>query len=181
MRDREVGRWKSEDGSQKLEDGRWMSEVGSWKLGVGKLSLFLFMAIIGILSACSSGEKSDNENVQSRLSTKDLKYFAVGQQLYTRYCINCHMENGEGLGTLIPPLKNSDYLLNDVLAAARTIKYGLKGPITVNGIAFNQPMPANPNLTSFEIQELLVYISNAWGNESEVISGSQVEDFLQSK
>lgn len=161
-------------------------EVRSQKLGVGRgktggLRSLIVLITLAILTACGSGEKSDNGNVQSRLSTKDLKYFAVGQQLYTNYCINCHMEKGEGLGTLIPPLKNSDYLLNDVLGAARTIKYGLRGPIQVNGIDYNQPMPANPDMTSFEIHELLIYISNAWGNESKVISLSEVENLIQSK
>lgn len=155
--------------------------VRSWKLEVGKFKTLIVLITLVILTACGSGKKSDNESVQSRLSTKDLKYFAVGQQLYTRYCINCHMEKGEGLGTLIPPLANSDYLLNDVLAAARTIKFGLKGPIQVNGVDYNQPMPGNPDLTSFEIQELLVYISNAWGNESKIIAAKEVEEYLQSK
>ena len=155
--------------------------AGSQKSEVRRFRTFTVLITALILTGCGAGEKSDNESVQSRLSTKDLKYFAVGQQLYTNYCINCHMENGEGLGTLIPPLKNSDYLLNDVLGAARTIKFGLRGPIRVNAIDFNQPMPANPDLTSFEIKELLIYISNAWGNESKIIGLEEVEGFLQSK
>lgn len=89
------------------------------------------------------------------------------------------MENGEGLGTLIPPLKNSDYLMNHIAKAARIIKYGLKGPIKVNGIDYNQPMPANPDMTSLEIQELLVYISNAWGNKAELVTLEEIEKNLK--
>jgi len=154
---------------------------GNWTLGVGSLKLIFVSLAMLLLYACGgTGEKSDNENVQSRLTTDDLKMFAVGQQLYKRYCINCHMENGEGLGKLIPPLKNSDYLLNDVLRSSRVIKYGLKGPIEINGQSYNQPMPANPDLTPFEILELLVYISNAWGNESDVLSLEEIENHLKS-
>lgn len=137
--------------------------------------LLLLCSLSGILFGCGSGKESNNENVQSRLNNKELKYFSNGKQLYTRFCSNCHMENGEGLGKLIPPLKNADYLLQDVAAAARTIKFGLKGPIRVNAIEYNQPMPANPDLTSLEIMEILIYISNAWGNESEVVSLPEVE------
>jgi len=137
-------------------------------------SLLLAFLVIN----CSSGEKSDNEDVHSRLDTKGLQLFSNGKQLYTRYCQNCHMENGEGLGTLIPPLKNSDYLLSDVTKAARTIKYGLKGPIRVNDINYNQPMPANPDMTSIEIQELLVYISNAWGNKAELVTLNEIEEVV---
>ncbi|OEK02252.1 hypothetical protein BFP97_12310 [Roseivirga sp. 4D4] len=135
------------------------------------LSLLSALLVLG----CGSGEKSDNEDVHSRLDTKGLQMFSNGKQLYIKYCQNCHMENGEGLGTLIPPLKASDYLLNDISGAARTIKYGLKGPIKVNSIDYNQPMPANPDMTSLEIQELLIYISNAWGNKAELVTLDAVE------
>ncbi|MBO3699003.1 cytochrome c [Roseivirga sp. E12] len=138
----------------------------------------LVLLITFIFMGCGSGTKSDNEDVHSRLDTKGLQQFSNGKQLYTRYCQNCHMENGEGLGTLIPPLKDSDYLLNDVAGSARTIKYGLKGPIKVNSIDYNQPMPANPDLTSLEIQELLIYISNAWGNKAEPITLEAVENVV---
>jgi len=85
------------------------------------------------------------------------------------------MENGLGLGTLIPPLKDSDYLFENTADAIRSIKYGLKGPIVVNGTPYNQPMPANPNLTNIEILELLIYITNAWDNPGTEIELSDVE------
>ncbi len=143
-----------------------------------KGSKYASLLLAFLVLSCSSGEKSDNGDVHSRLDTKGLQLFSNGKQLYTRYCQNCHMENGEGLGTLIPPLKNSDYLLSDVTKAARTIKYGLKGSITVNNINYNQPMPANPDMTSIEIQELLVYISNAWGNKTELVTLSEIEEIV---
>tara|TARA_R100000005_G_scaffold95637_1_gene77978 strand:- start:2889 stop:3167 length:279 start_codon:yes stop_codon:yes gene_type:complete len=74
------------------------------------------------------------------------------------------MENGEGLGKLIPPLAKSDYMKNNRANLPRIVKYGLNGPITVNGIEFNQPMPANPKLTDIEVAEILTYVGNTWGN-----------------
>jgi len=149
-----------------------------WKSIAPNLKYLNLLAVFLILS-CGSGKKSDNEDVHSRLDTKGLQLFSNGKQLYTKYCQNCHMENGEGLGTLIPPLKNSDYLMNHIAKAARIIKYGLKGPIKVNGIDYNQPMPANPDMTSLEIQELLVYISNAWGNKAELVTLEEIEKNLK--
>ena len=154
-------------------------EARRQKTEVNSPVMLLLILLSGFLISCGSGKSSDNENVQSRLDNKELKYFSNGKRLFTQYCSNCHMENGEGLGQLIPPLKNSDYLLDDVARSARTIKYGLKGPIQVNGIEYNQPMPAHPELTSLEIMELLIYISNAWGNESEVVSLREVESALE--
>ena len=85
------------------------------------------------------------------------------------------MEDGSGLGSLIPPLKNSDYLFNNTPGSIRSIKYGLKGPIEVNGIKYNQPMPGNPNLTNIEIQELMIYITNAWDNPGKKLSLADIE------
>lgn len=164
---------------RKREVGSQKSEVASDKPSDRNLTLmvlrFLFALPVLLTMACGSGETSNNENVHSRLDTNGLQRFSAGQRLYTKYCQNCHAEDGQGLGRLIPPLKNSDYLLNNVAASARTIKYGLRGPIVVNGIEYNQPMPANPDLTSLEITELLVFISNAWGNETKPITLEEVE------
>ena len=33
-----------------------------------------------------------------------------GERLYVQHCSGCHGEQGQGLGTLIPPLAGSDYL-----------------------------------------------------------------------
>ena len=36
--------------------------------------------------------------------------YTQGKRLYQAFCSNCHMDNGEGLRSLYPPLANSDYL-----------------------------------------------------------------------
>ena len=138
------------------------------------------LLLICLLYSCS-GERSVNEQTLERLSQKELQYYTNGKQLYTKYCQNCHMEKGEGMGRLIPPLAKSDYLLDNLAEASRIIKYGQKGLIVVNGIEYNQPMPANPKLTNAEIQMLLAYIGNAWGNETEIITVSTIEEVLKEK
>lgn len=131
-----------------------------------KLNFIGLMAIpfLSLFASCT-GEKSEGAKTQERLSDTEIKYFTNGKKLYTQYCANCHAENGEGLGRLIPPLKNSDYLLSDIPRAAGIILNGMKGPIRVNGVEYNQPMPANPKLNQTEVLEILTYITNSWGNE----------------
>lgn len=146
------------------------------------LYLALFLIPVIWLSSCGGGsEKAGTQNNLGALSNKDRQYFTNGRTLYQTLCISCHMESGEGLGKLIPPLKTSDYLLADVPAISRTIKYGLKGPIRVNAIEYNQPMPGNPRLTNLEIAEILTYISNSWGNEHGPVSIAQVAENLKIK
>lgn len=140
-----------------------------------RLFVSAILSLLMMLGFGCSPEQSDNAKVQERLSTTELQQFTSGKKLYKQRCQNCHMEDGSGLGTLIPPLKNSDYLFNNISGVVRSIKYGLKGPIVVNGVKYNQPMPANPNLTNVEILELMTYITNAWDNPGTDLSLKRIE------
>jgi len=110
--------------------------------------------------------------------TKVMQYAVEGKILYEKYCANCHQKDGSGLGQLIPPLNQSDYMLEDVGRTVRIIKYGQSGPIIVNGIEYNQNMPANPQLTNIEIAKISTYLYNIWGAKKGVIDALQVEKFL---
>lgn len=146
------------------------------------LCLGLIILLVTVLTSCGgSSEKANIPNNVSALSNKERQYFTNGQQLYQTLCVSCHMVSGEGLGKLIPPLKNSDYLLANVPGAARIIKYGMKGPMMVNNVEYNQPMPANSRLTNLEIVELLTYISNNWGNEHGAVTLAEVAESLKEK
>lgn len=90
------------------------------------------------------------------------QYMVHGLRLYQEKCANCHQKNGTGLKRLIPPLIQTEYL-QDLVKTACSIKNGLKGEIMVNGISYNQPMPA-ADLTDLEIAEIITYINNSWGN-----------------
>ncbi|MEO1097143.1 MAG: cytochrome c, partial [Bacteroidota bacterium] len=59
------------------------------------------------------------------------------------------------------------------------IRNGLNGPITVNGIEYNQAMSANYNLTPLEIAEITTYMYNSWGRSDGLISVLEVEKYLK--
>jgi hypothetical protein len=77
------------------------------------------------------------------------------------------MEKGEGLAQLIPPISKSDWLAQNPSRLACIIRYGQKGEITVNGVKYNQPMPANERLTEIEIHNLVNYILDNFENTLE--------------
>lgn len=175
------GRRKSGVGRWKTGDGRRDTEVGKQKSGSRSHSSTLkasLVVIILLVFSCSSGGNAGGADVQARLDNKELKYFTNGKKLYTQHCSNCHMPNGEGLGQLIPPLKKSDYLLSDIGRAASIIVNGQQGPVIVNGVEYNQPMPANLKLNPTEVTEILTYISNAWGNEYGGVALETVKNAL---
>ena len=89
-----------------------------------------------------------------------------GAELYRDFCYRCHGFNGEGQTDLIPPLKSSDYLLNNIDLSIAGLKYGLKGKIIVNGKSYNSYM-AYQGLENEEIADIMNYILNEWGNNSE--------------
>lgn len=106
------------------------------------------------------------------------RYQIEGKIIYKAQCVNCHQHDGSGLARLIPPLKDSDYLKADVDRTICLIKNGMQEDITVNGIVFNQAMPAHSNLTDIEIAEVATYIYTLWGEKSKVISVNEVRQAL---
>ena len=92
---------------------------------------------------------------------------ADGKEIYTDFCLQCHMANGKGVPGSFPPLANSDYL-NDINQSIHAIKFGLKGPITVNGKSYNSNM-ISQGLDDEEIADVMNYILRSWGNESSTI------------
>jgi len=104
-----------------------------------------------------------------------------GHALYDQHCANCHMEEGEGLRKLIPPLAGADYLRENPAAVVRGMRYGMKGPMVVNGVTYNQPMPANGELSEFQIVNIANYINQAWGNDYGEVTVAQAREWLQNE
>jgi mono/diheme cytochrome c family protein len=109
-----------------------------------------------------------------------------GERLYVQHCSGCHGEQGEGLGHLIPPLAGSDYLAQHRSQLACIVRQGLRGPIKVNGVSYNQVMlgvqdtATHRHLSPAQITNLLNYIEGHWGNSSgpagaRTIAGTDAE------
>jgi mono/diheme cytochrome c family protein len=104
---------------------------------------------------------------------------ARGKTVYMDFCITCHMGNGEGVSGIFPPLAKSDYLMKNREESIRSIKYGQKGEIFVNGIKYNGMMPS-PGLSSEEIADVMNYINNSWGNTTKkMVTVREVESVKQ--
>ena len=102
-----------------------------------------------------------------------------GKELYAYYCANCHMEAGEGLRGLIPPLANSDYLQSNRELLPCIIRKGMEGEIVVNGKTYNQPMASIPEIGEADLANLINYINMNWGNEGKFMSHEEVVKYLE--
>ncbi len=97
-----------------------------------------------------------------------------GKNIYTTQCITCHLEQGEGIETVYPPLAKSDYLMNNNKRAIQQILYGLNGEIKVNGVTYNGVMNSF-DFTDDEVSDVLNYIRNSFGNKGAAITPEEVK------
>lgn len=123
--------------------------------------LLFFIGLIFIFSSCGS------------------KTFKQGEALYKNNCANCHMLNGEGLQSLIPPLAGVNYLSENRAEIACIIKYGLKDTIVINDRTFTEEMLPIPHLTEAEITNIINYINHAWGNDFGYVKIEDIKSALK--
>ncbi len=100
-----------------------------------------------------------------------------GGKLYGLYCSPCHAEDGKGApGGIFPPLDGSNWIDQDPGRAIKTVLHGLKGPIEVNGKAYNLEMPPQGQvLDDNQIAAILTYVHTAWGNEGKAVPPGEVK------
>jgi mono/diheme cytochrome c family protein len=97
-----------------------------------------------------------------------------GKEIYQSNCITCHMDQGEGIEGLFPPLTKSDYMLADKKRAINQILYGASGEMTVNGTVYNGEMMGY-ELTDEQMSDLMNYIFNSFDNKGGVTTPADVK------
>ncbi len=97
-----------------------------------------------------------------------------GKEIYLRNCVSCHMEQGEGLEGIFPPLAKSDYLFADKKRAIQQTLYGANMEMKVNGVVYNGEMNGF-DLRDEEMSDLMNYIFNSFGNKAGVITPPEVK------
>jgi mono/diheme cytochrome c family protein len=102
-----------------------------------------------------------------------------GKNIYTDFCITCHLETGEGVENTFPPLAKSDYLMNNREASIKGVKYGQRGALIVNGVTYdNTMMPLG--LENEEIVDVMNYVLNSWGNSgAKMVTIEEVNTLLK--
>ncbi len=116
--------------------------------------IFLTFAFTSIIQSC-----------QNETSINFKRYYVNGKGLYEKNCQNCHGSDGNGLGTLYPPLTDSSYLNLNRNKLACIIKNGQTGAVRINNIAYDGIMPGNQTMAEIDIAQVIVYITNSFGNK----------------
>ncbi|MBK7650149.1 MAG: cytochrome c [Flammeovirgaceae bacterium] len=90
-----------------------------------------------------------------------------GKEIYQSNCISCHMNEGEGLTGIFPPLSKSDYMLTDKKRAIKQTLYGVSGEMTVNEVQYNGEM------NGYDLTD--DYIFNSFDNKGGVTTPADVK------
>ncbi|MBX2843977.1 MAG: cytochrome c [Flammeovirgaceae bacterium] len=99
--------------------------------------------------------------------------------LYETHCQSCHLEKGEGLRGIIPPLAQADYLEKYPEKLACIIRYGMNQPITVNGIEYHEKMPPNAMLSDSEITNIINHVMKNFGNDLPNVNFQKITEQLE--
>ena len=105
------------------------------------------------------------------------KASAHGEELYKTNCAACHQVNGKGLPGAFPPLAGSDLIAKDPSKLMEATLLGLSGPITVNGVEYNNTMPAMSYLSDEDLSAIVTYVLKSWGNPGGSISAAEIGDY----
>jgi cytochrome c oxidase subunit 2 len=93
-----------------------------------------------------------------------------GSAIYAASCLACHQAAGQGIPGIFPPLAGHAPELIAVEGGReffiKSILYGLQGPITVSGVAYNGVMPGFAHLSDADIAAVVNHTLTAWGNEA---------------
>ena len=127
-----------------------------------KIIVIIYLLSLGIFSSLLFQNKTKKESIKA------------GSEIYQDFCLQCHLSTGIGVSGVFPPLKASDYLLENTNLSIAGIKYGLRGKILVNNEEYDGIM-VRQGLDNEEVADVMNYILNEWGNQtSAFITPNQV-------
>lgn len=150
------------------------NKKGKAKIMATQAFCLILFAFCFLLLSCSSNPDSGKTS-----SSKFKQYYFQGEQLYKKFCSNCHQNNGSGLGRLYPPLNTSDFMENNFEEVICLMRYGKSGPMFVNGLQYNHPMKGISTLSDLEIAEIATYIFNTWKHERGIVEVKDAARILQ--
>lgn len=125
--------------------------------------LFMICTTLVVFFSCQTAEKIQQDT-----------YYVNGRDLYIAHCQNCHGAKGEGLGALAPPLTDTVYMKTNKANLVCLVKNGITNvPVMIHGKSYEGKMPAF-NMADIDLAQLIVYITNDFGNKQGMYTTEQV-------
>ncbi len=111
----------------------------------------------------------------SATTAQDAESIRRGRALFTAHCAICHQVTGKGTPGTYPPLARSDFLSapSGKDKAIQAVVEGLGGRIRVNGVDYNNQMPAVV-LDDVQVADVMSFVLNSWENPGGIVTADQV-------
>lgn len=137
------------------------------------------MAINKALKTVITGIRNAGKNRDPDLPAKE---FPKGAALFASSCKTCHAGDGNGIGSLAPPLNKSEWVIGDKGKLISIVLYGLTGPVKVNGHLYEAPeisadMPGiahSEEISDDDVAQVLSFIRGSWQNNAGKVTSDEV-------
>ncbi len=131
--------------------------------------LFLLLVFFSCKSDKKETQSKDYQKVNSeeKIEKSPLESsIERGKKVYANICVACHLPSGKGLPGTYPPLDGSNWLTEKREKSLAAVKFGLSGPIEVNGKLYDNLMTPM-GLSDKEIADVMNFVMNSWSNKIE--------------
>lgn len=98
-----------------------------------------------------------------------------GEEVYGSVCSACHGPEGLGQAGMYPPLAGAGSFYGSPQNMANIIVNGLSGPIEVLGVRYEGAMPAQGQLSDYEIAAVATFVRSSWGNDDGMVTPDDVK------
>ena len=136
----------------------------------------LVCGFIFFFFSCNSNKK---ELVKTQITrtqkSKTMANQPPGAMVYLQFCLACHMENGEGVPGLYPPIVQTEFVLGEKKKLIDAVINGMEGLVEVKGQQYNNVMAKMDYLSDEQIAEVLTYVRSNFGNNAEVVTINDVK------
>jgi mono/diheme cytochrome c family protein len=174
-----LGSWSKEDIVSYLKTGanEHARALGPMSEVVEHSTRFLSDADLAAMATYLKDLPGDDGQAPAQTASSDQQVLARGKQVYIDQCEGCHMENGEGLAHVFPPIKgNTGVHASDPTSLARLVIEGARSAATPERpVGFAMPAFGD-KLSNADIADVLTYIRASWGNKASAVSESTIAD-----
>ena len=127
-----------------------------------------------VLIGCHNNDDPSLKQLHKPSLSEDL----TGSQLYMKHCAICHQKDAKGIIGVFPPIKDSDYFLEDPKRAIHNILFGQSETIVVNGETYKTMMPS-VKISDKEVVNVVNYLLNEVNQVDYKINIEDVESVRQ--
>ncbi len=107
------------------------------------------------------------------LKPHEAKMLQHGSMLYT-HCTGCHQADGLGLRGFYPPLADSPFVTGGVEPLLAILIKGMDGPVEIEGLLYDQPMPPAPFTSNEDLAAIAFFIRRSFDNKASFVSPEDV-------